>query len=422
MTEAVGSPNAQQYTAAQFQRIFPKLFANCHLADVEALLNAFTPTGIVHAGTVIIRQGQPSDSLYLVCSGLLSVSLESDTKHFNLGLIGRGQWVGDVSLIEPGAASATVSVLEDATFMCMNSNGLNELRNTQPRTASRLLNALSVELANRLRVSSNMAISINQKPIIDLSGKDSNNAAKKWITNLGRWLSGLRSEDMEQFAKEELVMQKAELERKYKHIYIQEKEALLTEERERILSELHDGVGGQLVAMLAMLENRNTQTDELKDTVRAALDDLRLMIDSLDAIEGDIPVVLGMFRSRIEPRLTTQNITFDWQVTDLPAVPGISPHEVLQILRILQEAVTNIIKHANADAITVKTKFTPGENEAGVITIEIKDNGKGLTADRSTAGYGMETMSRRARELGGSIAIQSNTNGTAVILSVPITE
>ena len=120
----------------------------------------------------------------------------------------------------------------------------------------------------------------------------------------------------------------------------------------------------------------------------AALDDLRLMIDSLDAIEGDILVVLGMFRSRLEPRLMAQNIKFDWQVTDLPAVPNLSPHEVLQILRILQEAVTNVIKHANADVITVKTLYTGGEDDAGVVSIEVRDNGKGINAYKSTTGYG----------------------------------
>jgi len=420
VTDAVNSHTEPQYSAAQFQRAFPKLFANCHQKDVEVLLNVFQSSGEIPAGTLLIQQGQPSDSLYLVCSGLLSVALESDTKRINLGMISRGQWVGDVSLIEPGLATATVSILENAILLRMNHQDLNVLRILHPRTASRLLNALSVELANRLRISSNMAISLSQKPIIDLNVKDSNHAAKKWITNLGRWLSGLRYEELEQFAKEELAMQKTELEQKYKHIYFQEKEALLNEERERILGELHDGVGGQLVAMLAMLENRIASTEELKDSVRAALDDLRLMIDSLDSIEGDVPVVLGMFRSRIEPRLTAQNITFDWQVTDLPPVPNFGSHEVLQILRILQEAITNVLKHANADVITVKTDFKPGESNGGCISIEVRDNGKGFAGDRSARGYGIESMNRRARELGGSVAIDSDKSGTAVILKIPI--
>ena len=420
MTDAVDSHNLQQFDAQQFQRVFPKLFANCHQTDVDILLKVFKFSEEIPAGTILIQQNQPSDSLYLVCAGLLGVALENETKRFNLGILGRGQWVGDVSLIEPGPASATVSVLENAVLLRMNHQDLNELRSVYPRTASRLLNALSVELANRLRVSSNMAISISQKPIIDLNVNDTNNAAKKWITNLGRWLSGLRYEEMEQFAKEELARQKAELEQKYKHVYFQEKEALLNEERERILGELHDGVGGQLVAMLAMLENRSVGSDDLKDTVRAALDDLRLMIDSLDAIEGDIPVVLGMFRSRVEPRLIAQNIKFNWQVTDLPAVPNFGSHEVLQILRILQEAVTNITKHANADTITVKTNFSPVGTENGLIRIEVKDNGKGMSKTKSPAGYGMETMNRRARELQGSVSIETDAKGTAVVLTIPV--
>lgn len=421
MTDAVNSHSKLRFSDIQFQRTFPKLFANCHQKDVEILLKIFKPAERIPSGTVLIQQNQPSDSMYLVGTGLLGVSLENGSKRFNLGMLGRGQWVGDVSLIEPGPASATVSVLEDAALMQMTHQDLLELRHNHPRTASRLLNALSVELAERMRVSSNMAISLSQKPIIDLDAKESNHAAKKWITNLGRWLSGLRYEEMEQFAKEELAMQKAELEHKYKHIYFQEKEALLNEERERILGELHDGVGGQLVAMLAMLENRGANTDELKDTVRGALDDLRLMIDSLDAIEGDIPLVLGMFRSRIEPRLNAQGIRFDWQVTDLPSVPNFGPHEVLQILRILQETVTNIIKHANADRIIVKTEVTKGDSNREVISIEVKDNGKGLGSDQSIKGYGMDTMNRRARAIGGTVSIHSGNAGTAVTVKIPVT-
>ena len=419
MTDAVQIPPSLPFDAAQFQRAFPKLFANCHLADVEILLPVFQPVAETPADSVLIRQGQPSDTIYLVCSGLLGVALENDSRFLQLGMLGRGQWVGDVSLIEPGPASATVSVLEPATFLRMDHQALNELRSSHPRTAARLLNAFSVELANRLRVSSTMAVSISRKPLVNLDSKDSNNAAKKWITNLGRWLSGLRHDDMEQFAREELAMQKVELEQKYKHIYIHEKESLLNQERERILAELHDGVGGQLVALLAMLENRDVNTAELKDTVRGALDDLRLMIDSLDAIEGDVPVVLGMFRSRIEPRLAAQQIRFDWQVSDLPNAQNIGPHEVLQILRILQEAVTNIIKHADANIITVRTDCTLKDNDSGIVHIEIRDNGKGLNRGKAS-GYGMETMLRRARDLNGSIDIQSDNGGTSVMLSFPV--
>jgi signal transduction histidine kinase len=97
----------------------------------------------------------------------------------------------------------------------------------------------------------------------------------------------------------------------------------------------------------------------------------------------------------------------------------------LQILRILQEAVTNIVKHAEADVITVKTGFTPEENGAGVIRIQVRDNGKGLgdkSDDKhSAAGYGRQSMNRRAQDLSGSVTVQSDNSGTAVMLDIPVT-
>ena len=201
---------------------------------------------------------------------------------------------------------------------------------------------------------------------------------------------------------------------------MQEKENLMIEERERILSELHDGVGGQLVSMLALLENRNVSQDELKDVVRGALDDLRMMIDSLDSFEGDIPVVLGMFRSRLEPRLKSQGVKFEWGVTDVPMVPRFGPHEVLQILRILQEATTNIIKHSGADVISILTDSYLDEEEKEIVRVIVKDNGVGDASKKPNDGYGMGIMHRRANSIGGDLTVTANKEGTSVVLSLPV--
>ena len=243
-------------------------------------------------------------------------------------------------------------------------------------------------------------------------------SASHWYANVGRWILGIRNDEIERRAEQAAQVVRTSLEQRFKHLSILDRNRILENERERILAELHDGVGGQLVAMLAMVENGETSADALKEALRVALDDLRLMIDSLDTVDGDLPVVLGMFRSRIEPRLLAQNIRFDWQVGDLPPMHSLGPHEVLQILRILHEAVTNIIKHANASVITVMTGLIKREDAQERIFVEIRDNGSGIQGVVRD-GYGMDNMRRRALEIGGELYIESQSSGTGIRLFLP---
>ncbi|PWT70382.1 MAG: hypothetical protein C5B46_09595 [Proteobacteria bacterium] len=81
-------------------------------------------------------------------------------------------------------------------------------------------------------------------------------------------------------------------------------------------------------------------------------------------------------------------------------------------MRILQEAFTNIVRHAQASAITVRTRCT-GEQ----IMIEISDNGVGVRAQN--AGRGIANMHKRARALGGRVDVISSPAGTTVTLSIP---
>lgn len=413
----------RKYSAKEFQWQFKGLLSHCDANELDVLLDMLELKQHVPSNEVLIRQGEMSDTLYLVYNGLLSVTVDSSAKEVLLGMIDRGQWVGDVSLIEPGPASASVKVVEEATLLCLSHEDFEILRATHPKLASCLLNALSITLASRLRKTNDVVFAASTGSQANKPNDDQILPEQHWPIHLGRWLMGLRWEGKDGFDGLELEQRRIELEQKYKYLYSRERENVLASERERILAELHDGVGGQLVALLAMLEKgKNDHNPELlKDAVRAALDDLRLMIDSLDAIDGDIPVVLGMFRSRLEPRLVSQNIKFDWRVTDLPPVPNMGSHEVLQILRILQEAVTNIIKHACASIIKVSTGVKEFEKTtSSIITICIEDNGRGFGVEAQAKGYGMQTMQQRAKDIGGRLSIRSGSDGTSVSLIIPL--
>ncbi len=131
------------------------------------------------------------------------------------------------------------------------------------------------------------------------------------------------------------------------------------------------------------------------------------------ARDGRYPV-LGMVRSRIEPRLARHGIRFDWQVGDLPRIPGFGPERVLQALRILQEAITNVAKHARARTIVVRTGL-----DAGGVFIEVRHDGVGLDGT-GRRGRGIASMHRRAAALIGRLVLAPAAPGTAVRLWLPL--
>ena len=212
-----------------------------------------------------------------------------------------------------------------------------------------------------------------------------------------------------------------ELAQNYERLQSLERERTISSERERMTADMHDGIGGQLVHALAVIEN-NPQFQPMEPILRGALDDLRLIIDSADPMEGDLLVVLSNFRARNERRVQAGGLSFLWQVTDLPALPDFGPHKILQVLRILQEALTNVLKHACATQVTVRTSTA---TDAGGVTVivDVIDDGTGFVAGNisaNLAGRGLNNMRRRAQELGGSVDLAATEQGSRLRLILPV--
>jgi len=209
-----------------------------------------------------------------------------------------------------------------------------------------------------------------------------------------------------------------ELAQNYQRLQNLERQRTISSERERMTADMHDGIGGQLVHALAVIES-NPEFQPMEPILRGALDDLRLIIDSADPMEGDLLVVLSNFRARNERRVQAGGLTFLWQVTDLPAMPDFGPHKILQVLRILQEALTNVLKHARATQVTVRTS-TANDNEGRpTVIVDVIDDGTGFVAG-NVSGRGLGNMRRRAQELGGSVELTATEKGSRLRLTLPV--
>ncbi|WP_376987260.1 sensor histidine kinase [Bosea sp. R86505] len=198
----------------------------------------------------------------------------------------------------------------------------------------------------------------------------------------------------------------------------------LADERTRLMRDLHDGLGGQLVSIVALSERQ--RAEPIGEAARAALKDLRLVIDAMDDIGGDLMLALGAWRERIAAQLRAHSIALAWRVLTpqgLPLHPELRPGHVIQILRLLDEAVTNAVKHAGAGTITVAIEtVATADGHRG--RISVRDDGRGFEAPAGSqtpplAGRGLANMRRRAERCGAQLAIVSGPEGTCVTLDLP---
>ncbi len=209
-----------------------------------------------------------------------------------------------------------------------------------------------------------------------------------------------------------------EIARGYDRIRRLEHDRAVQDERERLMRDIHDGFGGQLASTLALVEQADVPRDEIAEALRDALDDMRLVVSSLAPIDADLIGLLASWRARIERRLERHGVRFDWRVTDVPPLPWLGPREALHVLRVFQEAVSNVVQHAGATTITVRTGARPDLKGRPGVFVEIQDDGRGVSPTPDHPGAGLRNMTQRATDLSGTITVDGA--GTLVILWLPV--
>jgi len=206
-----------------------------------------------------------------------------------------------------------------------------------------------------------------------------------------------------------------------------EREAII-EERRRIAREIHDGVAQSLGYL-------NLKTKQVSDSVSsqktvqalAELSDIRQIVqDTYDDIRESIDQLTTEIRNLpIIPALANYTKEFGNNngikvKFDAPRpFPRLSPIAELQLLRITQEALTNVRRHAQATEVEIKL-----ENNKEAVEMLVKDNGQGFDLDdleKSAPGYhGLNIIQERAEGLGGSLDISTAPGeGTALRVNLP---
>ncbi|MEP0189994.1 MAG: ATP-binding protein [Erythrobacter sp.] len=190
------------------------------------------------------------------------------------------------------------------------------------------------------------------------------------------------------------------------------------EERQRMMRDIHDGIGGQLLSLMLRVRSGNLNSDETARGIKQSLSDLRLVVDSADHLGGDLMSALSTFRSRAQQQLAAAGIKLEWRFTDDLSGRFQSTSKTLELYRFMQEAVTNIVRHSNASAAHVQIVYQEAQER---LVVEIQDDGCGLPNDlENHAGKGLANLAERARRLKAehSLGHAAQGSGTLVKLSL----
>ena len=184
------------------------------------------------------------------------------------------------------------------------------------------------------------------------------------------------------------------------------------EERQQLLADMHDGFGSQLITAKLQAERGELNQQQLVELLRECMTDLHIVLEGSRDQNGNLAETLSRYRHRIERRLTEHQVLLLWRV-DLDGAPSLSPKVTTNLLRIIQEAINNALKHAEARKIVIFARHSPSTG----ITIEIEDDGRGIPSEHGLS-HGLENMRRRARQLGAKLQVRTRDDGTGTVVEL----
>ncbi len=236
-----------------------------------------------------------------------------------------------------------------------------------------------------------------------------------------RFVGSLRDEAMARVRLEQaLDARTRELQDRWEDLQDSERQRSAAQERERLLQEMHDGLGSQLVTARLCAE-RGVPSQSLVDQLDECIREMRLTVDALAVTDGDLTLLLANLRHRMGPRLQDAGLELDWQLTDVPLLPTLRGTGGRELIRIVQEALSNIIHHAGATRVRFSTRV---DEARGQVLLSIIDNGRGMAADLRQ-GNGLRGMRRRAERISAQIDWRAPEDapvegGTELLLCLPL--
>lgn len=182
---------------------------------------------------------------------------------------------------------------------------------------------------------------------------------------------------------------------------------VISGERNRILRDMHDGVGSHISTAIRQLQSGRATGDDVLQTLRDSLDQLKLSIDAMHLPPGDITALLANLRYRLEPRLKACGIELDWAVNELEPLAGLDAGAMRQLQFMLFEALSNVMQHAQASRLRIEA-----QQIAQGVCIGLVDNGSVFDTDWASR-RGLKALQARAQATGLQFTTLSQPGRTA---------
>ena len=209
----------------------------------------------------------------------------------------------------------------------------------------------------------------------------------------------------------------------YEH---QIREAAKQEERNRLARDLHDSIKQEIFVIqtsAATVQARfdgdpagaRQALDQVRASARQAMTEMEVMLDQLRAVPLENASLIEALKQHCEALGFRTGARVELKFGNLPPSETLPPggHEV--ILRVAQEALANIGRHARASNVLVSL-----DSSQGHVELRIRDHGAGFDPNQSRRGHGIENMRTRANEFGGQFELASRPGGgTTVTFSIP---
>jgi signal transduction histidine kinase len=217
--------------------------------------------------------------------------------------------------------------------------------------------------------------------------------------------------DLNAQLRERIAAREAALQHTYEQLRAAERAQASAQERARILRDMHDGVGAHLATALRQLETGQSSRAEVALALRDSLDSLKLSIDGMTLMAGDVTSLLAALRYRLAPRLEGAGLSVTWQVDELPTWErGRSDGQMRHLQFLLFELVSNVVQHARASVLTVSARAT-----AEAIELEIRDDGRGVPPDVT-----LRSSTNRAEAIGARLDREDAHPGTRIVVRLPL--
>ena len=192
-------------------------------------------------------------------------------------------------------------------------------------------------------------------------------------------------------------------------------------ERSRIAADLHDSLGSKLATLRLYLdnfgENLNVEGNDFKKVNELAEMSYKEVREISHNINSGVLVDKGLIPAlRSMASFASNANNLDVQIIDVDLERRLENQVEIQLFRVIQELITNVIKHADATEVTVQV--TDHDDHINII---VEDNGKGFVPSQIEFGLGMQNIAHRLAKIGASHDIDSSPNaGTTIIINLPV--